>query len=178
MLQYDPAKRSSSAAEIVRALKAASQTRADAPTAASAQKSAHATATLAPGKYVIGSPPTSQYAAEKPMRRVQLTGCRVAHRPVTNSDYLAFCLETGATPPPLIESPVFGAATHPVVSVDWAMASAYAKWAGGRLPTESIWEAAAKAGATMQVYPLGDSDLKPESANADNSTGGTTPVGA
>ena len=178
MLQYDPAKRPSSAAEIVRALRAASQTRAEAPTAASAQKSAHATATLAPGKYVIGSPPTSQYAAEKPMRRVQLTGCRIALRPVTNADYLAFCRETGAAPPPLIEYPVFGAATHPVVSVDWAMANAYAEWAGGRLPTEAEWEAAAKAGATMQVYPWGDGDLKPESANADNSVGGTTPVGA
>lgn len=177
MLQFDPAKRPSSAAEIVRALRAAAETRA-APSEPGEAAAPLKTVTLAPGKYVIGSPPTSQYAAEKPMRRVQLTGCEIGIRTVTNAEFLNFCREMGAAPPPLIEDPVFGAPTHPVVSIDWAGAMAYAEWSGGRLPTEAEWEAAAKAGVALAAYPWGDDPLKPERANADGFVGGTTPVGA
>lgn len=176
MLQFDPTKRPSSAAEIVRALRAAAETRA-APESDS-EKPQLKTVTLAPGKYVIGSPPTSQYAAEKPMRRVQLTGCEIALRTVTNAEFLNFCRETGAEPPPFIEDPTFGAPANPVVAIDWETATAYAEWAGGRLPTESEWEASAKAGASLIAYPWGDDPLKPERANADGFVGGTTPVGA
>ncbi|MFN7769962.1 MAG: formylglycine-generating enzyme family protein, partial [Planctomycetaceae bacterium] len=116
--------------------------------------------------------------------------------PITNSQFAEFIHDGGYTTPTLW-SPDGGqqwlqqtksiaprwwhdvkwnAPNKPVVGVTWYEADAFARWAGGRLPTEWEWEAAAR-GRQGCIYPWGD-QWRDGICNSDVAGLGTTsPVG-
>ena len=79
---------------------------------------------------------------------------RLSPTPVTVAQYRAYCSATGKTMPP---APMWGLINdHPIVNVSWYEATAYATWAGGRLPTAAEFEYGQTDGGKSLVYPWGD----------------------
>ena len=92
---------------------------------------------------------------DQPRHRVYLDAYYIGKYAVTNAQYARFVGETGHRPPGNRFWKKPEKANHPVVSISWDDAMAYAKWAGCDLPTEAQWEKAAR-GPDGFVYPWGN----------------------
>jgi len=116
------------------------------------------------GDFYMGS--DSEMGNERPRRRVYLAHYYIDMYEVTNAEYKQF-VDATDHPPPFVNkfwAEPFnwhdktyppGRGDHPVVLVNWHDAAKYAKWAGGRLPTEAEWEKAAR-GLTSNIWPWGN----------------------
>ncbi|MBK8977681.1 MAG: SUMF1/EgtB/PvdO family nonheme iron enzyme [Planctomycetes bacterium] len=89
---------------------------------------------------------------EAPLHRVTLSPFFLAKYEVTNEQYLRFVAATGAALPDYVDHERIGGAGKPVVGVDRDEAMAFCRWLGLRLPSESEWEYACRAGTTTRFW--------------------------
>lgn len=106
---------------------------------------------------------------DNPLRVVEVEPFHIDRTAVTNARYAEFLADARGSAefahpdeppgkdytPAHWRDPRFNEPTLPVVGVDWYDAYAFARWAGGRLPSEDEWEKAAR-GTDARVYPWGD----------------------
>jgi formylglycine-generating enzyme required for sulfatase activity len=106
---------------------------------------------------------------EGPAHEVEVRPYFLDAQEITNQDYKRFVDATGRKPPrhwKFNGSYAPEEALYPVTYVTWEDATAYAKWANKRLPTEAEWEYAARGGDKEYLYPWGN-QWSPGAANVD-----------
>ncbi len=129
------------------------------------------------GTFMMGSPEGEQEAAdEMPQHQVILNDFKIGKYEVTNAQYAKFLNAKGKHEENgniWMDISIYGSKielvggkykvkagyeNYPVIQVTWFGATAYAEWAGGRLPTEAEWEYAARGGNQSKGYRYSGSD--------------------
>ena len=136
---------------------------------------------IPPGAFIMGTDIEPFYGSalerskhakldESPIHAVNLAPFYIDRFPVTNAEYKRFIRSTDYPPPAHWHGARLrhGEENLPVVGVNWHDATAYAQWAGKRLPTEAEWEKAAR-GVDGRIYPWGDNFEPSNSANETHS---------
>lgn len=125
------------------------------------------------GTFIMGEDGTQTWW--KPAHKVSIKGFEMSKTEVTFKQYRA-CVEAGACSPAHTADgtcavmrgsdwkrenlPVdFLGDDQPIVCVDWSQADSFARWVGGRLPSEAEWEYAAKSAGKNREYPWGGGGL-------------------
>ena len=106
------------------------------------------------GKFLMGS---DRNPSVLPVTEITLKDYELSKTPVTNAQYKA-CVDAGACTPSVVRAQQFEPADHPMANVTWAQANAYAKFVGGRLPSESEWEFAALNRGQSRMHPWGEAE--------------------
>lgn len=141
-------------------------------------------AAIPAGRYIMGTDASVSFQNGFPAHPVQVPAFRLSRYDVTFDQFDAFAHATHR------ELPIdegWGRGARPVIHVSWRDAQAFIVWLNQgtgrhfRLPSESEWEYAARAGTTTLYWWGNEPD--PEKANTATNTGRdhyryTSPVGA
>jgi serine/threonine-protein kinase len=138
------------------------------------------------GKFIMGS--NSGYPRERPEHEITLNDYYIDTTEVTNL-YYRQCEEEGPCTPPLDLNSASIVKYHvietrndyPVMDISWEQARTYCEWRGAHLPSEAMWEKAARwdeATQTARMFPWDTQELNEIRTNYGSVIGDTTRAGS